>query len=1434
MWKLLLSACLFLHYCEAEISTEPKYVVIVPCALEGGSMAKLCAQVLNPNETMSFNIRLKIDLEEVHLMKETVKEKDFYRCINFQVPLVSANFIAYIHAELQGKSFKMTSQKKVSLTVLRPLTFIQTDKPVYKPGQVVKFRVVSLEKNLVPLNLQYPSVVLTDPNSNRIGQWLNKSSTGGILDLSFVTSSEAPVGNYMLTVWRNEEQKFDRTFEIKEYVMPKMELKLNVPNVISVYDENSTVQACAKYTFGKPVMGKINFTFCPVPKDKYNMYNYYKLDDTCWTVSNMTDKSGCVSQTVNVGIKKANFYLYSKFNVHADLEEEGTGVTMRTSKASTLSIIKKSITILDADDSFKVGYPMHGKIKLTNADHSPAVNETVYLRVSYHRGSEELRFLTDQQGMAYFTLDTSSWNKNTIGLRAYFPVNYYELQGGYYQTYDDIKVIPFYSRSSSFVIIHGIDEVLECGTEAQVMTSYTVKRALFEEGTEFMYFYYLVMSKGVIVLSGRVEIILGNEKESKGDFFITVPVTMSMSPAFKVLVYSVLPNGEMIAHKSRFKVNKCFANKVELRFSDPQELPAEETTLHLRASPGSLCALRSIDRGILLLGHAPELTADLIYNSLPKSSSDYPFQLLDNEPYSCIHVRQEVFGLYRQGKDVFDILKSLCLKILTNAEVARPVPCYISDKPLADEGSGAEDVPDTPPVKTPSQPKVETVRKFFPETWIWDLVSVGETGSLDLHRTVPDSITEWQADAFCTSPEGFGLAPPTFLTVFQPFFVELTLPYSVVRGEEFNLKASVFNYLATCIMLQVTAVESQDYQLKPCEGCKYKTCLCSSEIQTFNWTLTPTVLGEIDITVRAESLNTKELCGNEVVTVPSRGRADTVIRKLLVEAEGLKKAETQNSLLCLKGSTVTKNISLTLPDVFIEGSAKAFVSVLGDVMGRALQNLDGLLVMPYGCGEQNMVRFAPNIYILKYLEETGQMTEPIKQKGINFMQSGYQRELTYKHYDGSYSAFGMSDETGNTWLTAFVMKSFGSAQHFIFINPSHINDAKKWLEGRQNKNGCFQNVGRLLNAAMKGGVGDEVSLTAYITAALLELKTPVTDLILKRGLACLISKHDQVNDLYTKILLAYVFSLANDQKMRHSLHSSLDQVAMKKGDALYWTHHESESKMARSAEVEMTSYMLLSLVSGSHVSDSDLAYASKIVKWLIQQQNSRGGFSSTQDTVVALQALSSYAAHIYSKDSTASGSVSVISAQETPIKFHLDQNNRLLYQEERLEKVPGEYIVEVEGHICAFVQFALQYNVPPPTDFSTFNISAMVDIPETNLAKSILQVTIVVSYNGKREKTNMAILNIKLLSGYIMETNSLAKLESAPFVKRIDKADGYIDVYLDELPRMKPQKYVILIEEEIPVEKLKAAVVRIYDFYHTEEHAETEYSAPSSTGIEEA
>ena len=60
----------------------------------------------------------------------------------------------------------------------------------------------------------------------------------------------------------------------------------------------------------------------------------------------------------------------------------------------------------------------------------------------------------------------------------------------------------------------------------------------------------------------------------------------------------------------------------------------------------------------------------------------------------------------------------------------------------------------------------------------------------------------------------------------------------------------------------------------------------------------------------------------------------------------------------------------------------------GDILGRALKNLDGLLSMPYGCGEQNMALLAPNIYILEYLTNTQQITEEIKARATNFLTSG--------------------------------------------------------------------------------------------------------------------------------------------------------------------------------------------------------------------------------------------------------------------------------------------------------------------------------------------------------------------------------------------------------------------------------------------------------------
>lgn len=55
----------------------------------------------------------------------------------------------------------------------------------------------------------------------------------------------------------------------------------------------------------------------------------------------------------------------------------------------------------------------------------------------------------------------------------------------------------------------------------------------------------------------------------------------------------------------------------------------------------------------------------------------------------------------------------------------------------------------------------------------------------------------------------------------------------------------------------------------------------------------------------------------------------------------------------------------------------------------------------------------------------------------------------------------------------------------------------------------------------------------------------------------------------------------------------------------------------------MTAYGLLAILEAGRFIDG-----LPIVKWLLSQQNNRGGFQSTQDTVVGLQALGKFAEYI--------------------------------------------------------------------------------------------------------------------------------------------------------------------------------------------------------------
>ncbi|XP_045321680.1 alpha-2-macroglobulin-like protein 1 isoform X2 [Leopardus geoffroyi] len=1286
-------------------------------------------------------------------------------------------------------------------------------------------------------------VELQDPNSNRIAQWLEVMPEQGIVDLSFQLAPEATLGTYTVAVAGG---KTFGTFLVEEYVLPKFQVDVVEPKQLSTVEESFLVKICCRYTYGKPMRGAAQVSVCQKAyTHHFPEAEWEQLPDRCKNLSGQTDKSGCFSASVDMSTFNLTGYTYShSINIVATVVEEGTGAEANTTQDIYISSEMGSITFEDTKNFYYPNFPFTGKLRVRGHDGSPLKNHSVFLVISGINGTTNQTLTTDNDGLAPFELDTVSWNGRDISLEGRFQMEdlvYKPEQVPHYYQNDYLRLQPFYNTTRSFLGIHQPNGVLACGQPQEVLVDYYIDPADAIPAQEVIFSYYVV-GKGRLEIEGQKH--LNSEKEGmKGSFSISLTFTSRLAPHPSLVIYAIFPSGAVIADKIQFSVETCFDNQVSLGFSPSQQLPGADVELQLQAAPGSLCAVRAVDKSVSLLRPERELSNNSIYRMFSFWYGHYPHQVAEYDecPMSGFWNSPQTLSVmwrpwFSERVDLFHFFQDMGLKILSNAQIKKPVDCSHQSLKhsiaVAEANYGNRLVSFESSSSSSLQSEDPQIRQYFPETWLWDLFPVGNSGKEAVHVTVPDTITEWKAMTFCTSQtSGFGLSPTVGLTAFKPFFVDLTLPYSVVRGESFRLTATIFNYLKDCIRVHAHLAKSDEYQVESWTGPQDSSCLCADEAKSYHWNITAIKLGHVNFTVTTKILDSDELCGRQKGFVPEKGQSDTLIKPVLVKPEGVLVEKTHSSLLCPKGQVVSESISLELPVDVVPDSAKAYVAALGDIMGTALQNLDNLVQMPRGCGEQNMVLFAPIIYVLQYLKRARLLTEEIRSRAVGFLELGYQKELLYKHSNGSYSAFGEQDENGNTWLTAFVTKCFGQAQEFIFIDEKNIQDALKWMAENQLPSGCYANVGKLLHTAMKGGVDDETSLTAYITAALLEMSKTIQDPMVSRGLRCLRSSVSSTNSLYTQALLAYTFSLAGEMDIRNTLLEKLDQQAIITGESIHWSQKPTRSQDARpwsepeAVDVELTAYILLAQLSKASLTQKEIAKATAIVAWLAKQRNAYGGFSSTQDTVVALQALAKYATTAYVPSEEVN--MAVKSSENFQRAFNIQAANRLVFQQETLPNVPGAYTLEASGQGCVYVQTVLKYNIPPPKFADTFSLSVEVgkDTCEQVTSPRSLVLTVHTSYVGSRSSSNMAIVEVKMLSGFSPMEGTNQLLLQQPLVKKVESGTDVLNIYLEELNK-ETQAFTFTISQRMLVTNLKPATITVYDYYLPGEQATIQYSDP--------
>lgn len=485
-----------------------------------------------------------------------------------------------------------------------------------------------------------------------------------------------------------------------------------------------------------------------------------------------------------------------------------------------------------------------------------------------------------------------------------------------------------------------------------------------------------------------------------------------------------------------------------------------------------------------------------------------------------------------------------------------------------------------------------------------------------------------------------------------------------------------------------------------------------------------------------------------MVTAIANVAGDSIEQKLRVIPEGLPRFMTDSTIILLRNdsSSLSTQLNCPIPPTAVNDTISISASVVGDILGATLNNLEMLIQMPNGCGEQNMLNFVPNIVILRYLQATNKLTDAIRTKIVSFTELGYQRELEYFRIDGSFSAFGNADTNGSSWLTAYVLKSFLLAEDFITIDMNIVEQSINFIISKQNVDGSFREDGRVIHVDMQGGSSLGISLTAYISIVLTEALAAFPQFQAQRDSALnyLVNNFNST-EVYSLGILSYALSLAGHPSFNQTF-TLFRNLATETTDELHWEKNQEVDpsntwSQPQSLSVEITAYALLALY------QINIGEALKVIRWLVGQQTSFGGFQSTQDTVVALEALGKFAAQL--SVSSSGLNLTLTTSSGSPINASVNSDNALVLQTFDLPQDVRQLNVSAAGNGVAIVSLSCKFFELIEDKLPRFKIEHRFENPCLGFLKS----SICLAYIPKPadEVSNMVLMRMTSPSGFIFD-----------------------------------------------------------------------------------
>ncbi|NXP06284.1 CO4 protein, partial [Thinocorus orbignyianus] len=1513
-----------MSFCSLLSNTQqaPSFLITAPNVVHLGTHETITVQVHGAQSPVKVTAYFKDDTRNQLLSERIIfnlNENNNYQEIKqvmvkpgaLQRDLFKKSNQPYVVLVTESRElYKQTAQStRILLSSKKGYIFIQTDKPIYTPSSKVKYRIFILDNAMRPADDTVTVAVL-----NSKGMVVKKSDQKikAAFSQGFEIPDVAEPGTWKIKAWfhQHEMSNVSAEFEVKNYELPSFEVKL-IPHqpYYHIWNEKFEFDIEAKHSYGKGVQGVVYVRFGIIDENEKKVF-IPGLEQQL-PIQNGKGKVTLNTPLLEEKLGKSistleGFYLY----VAVTTVETASG-EMREEELSDVKFVKSPyvVDLSNTKKYFVPGASFSVVASVTLIDGSPAASLPVTATVTLpEKTPMKKTALSNRDGQTLFTFNIPA-DAQTLQITVKAEEGKERLES----PETSIRAERYQSVSPNYLSISIPYTIVAPGDTLQI----TLNDIHQSSSGNIDYFYYMVVAKGQTVLLGRIP---------SSNKIINLKITEKMVPAFRFLAYYFVANEgrqEIVADSVWVDVMDVCEGKIKVRTDQERYEPTDTINLQIETDHAGTVALAAVDKAVFILNKKNKLTAKKVFNAMNSYDlgcsagggansaqvfTDVGLAFLSDtiksnirEGYKCpqgtrrqkrnLEFQKKILGIASEYQNSalrkccedgmrLNPMRLSCGKRLT--KVAGSPECRKAFQDCCEKATALR--------KQAKRIRVGLARYYdeheevfdqtsanlrthFPESWWWNFEEVKNPGNHSVVNFAPDSITTWEIQAISISlQKGFCIADPHTFAVFKDFFVSLRLPYSVRRHEQLEIKAVVYNYLPND--LQVTVVMDAVKGLCTSEATEKNVQLMlavkGNSATPAYFPVVPLTVGEIPITITAFDAIS--------------GHIDSIRKNLNVVAEGILQREEKT--ICINSDLKSHTLELNRPsDMVPDSDSHVFVSLKGNIMDEPVENclsltgVEKLIKVPTGCAEQTMVKMAPAVYAIEYLDASQQWTNfnPEKKgEAIGMIEKGYIRVLQFQKEDGSYGAFKATPSS--VWLTAFIVKVLTRCKEYINIQDSHIRNSISYLINQQQADNSFHDHHPVLDRTMQGGIRsaeEDLALTAFVTIALQQTlqvyESPDVVQVIRKAVAYMKNQLSGNTNCYSTAITAYALTLVQSDSEEAQFAKDKLRVCSvfdAEKQQRYWGNGND------AISVETTAYALLQTLLLK-----DMEYARPIATWLTERRNYGGGYCSTQDTVVALEALSAYSIQTQTPVSTnltvklgtpgrqkdfsitLTGTDEAVQKQlefELGRKLEVSVDGRgngtmsilkVYWSSDLKNNTCNDLIltVEMEGSIKnseatypddnydyedLITAEKVDYEPLPEIEWFDIHSRRKRDVLSAGKGEP-LQYKVCVRSTGSNPP-KMSLVDLSLLSGLEPDTKDLEQLvvSTDQYIQHYEYKQGKVLLYFGELTSGPDPDCISFGAKQInPMGLVQPANAILYDFYNPDRKCSVFYSAPKHSAM---